>query len=108
MLQTTIETLVEGMGDAVADGVISSDTARAAQVKISQDKDTVAWELARIDEQLVLLPDESERHMRVELIAAMPDSVRLLQEDEARVLLRDIGVRVWCENREVVRVEPEI
>jgi len=30
------------------------------------------------------------------------------KEDEARVLLRDIGVRVWCENREVVRVEPEI
>ena len=87
---------------------ISFDTARAGEAKIERDEEAVAWELARLDEQLALLPDDNEKHARIAILAALPASIRVLQMDEARVLLRDCGVRVWCENREVVRVEPEI
>ena len=96
---------LERLALAVADGTIDPRAARAANDTLVAEYDGARARIRELDERLAMLPDTQER---IDAVLSMLDdvpSVRDVPLEVARRALLDAGVRIWCEDGEIVRVE---
>lgn len=90
---------------AVADGAIDANAARRADARLLEEVAAARAALGNAEQALAALPSAQALREAVADALALPQDLRAAPLEEQRQALLRAGVRVWCEEGQVVRIE---